>query len=394
MEQLIAKIKGLAKQHLDEVISYRRHLHQYPELSFEEAETAKYISSVLTKYGIQHECNVAGHGIVGEINGGDAESPVIYLRGDIDALPIIEENEVDYKSKNEGVMHACGHDVHTASLLGTLIVLNQIKEQFTGKVRFIFQPAEEKLPGGASLMIKEGVLDNPKGKAIFGQHVFPDLEAGKVGFRPGAYMASCDEVYVKVIGVGGHAAVPSKYNNPLLIAAELLLEFDEVELQEKSVLAFGKIEGLGATNVIPNEVNIQGTFRAMDEEYRAEIHQTLEELAQEVAMRNDARIEVDIHKGYPFLVNEEELTLRSKSNAIEFLGEENVIDLPIRLTAEDFAYYSQYMSSCFYRLGTRNEAQGKTCAVHNSRFDIDEDALETSVGLMAYLAIKEINHEG
>ena len=318
-------------------------------------------------------------------------SKTLALRADFDALPITEENEIDYCSVNKGVMHACGHDVHTASLLGVVKILNNLKQEWEGIVKFIFQPAEEMLPGGAQQMIKDGVLENPKVEKMLGQHVFPDLEVGKVGFRPGKYMASTDELHICVKGIGGHAALPHKYNSPLLAAAKLITELDESFKKDKdhpSVLAIGFVEGLGSTNVIPDKVKLKGTLRAMDEDFRATAHKRMQKIALEVAKYYGLEIDFDIRKGYPSLVNDVVLTESAIVLAKEYLGTENVIDLPIRMTAEDFAYYSHEVPSTFYRLGTANKSKGITHGLHTSRFNIDEQSLKIGMGLMAYLAIK------
>ncbi len=379
----------------DSVVETRRYIHENPELSFKEFETAKYISSKLSEYGIDHKTGVAGTGLVGEIKGEKGTGKTIALRADIDALPILEQTKVPFASKNEGVMHACGHDFHTASLLGSLQVLQEFKSQFAGTVRFLFQPGEELLPGGASLMIKEGVLENPAIDAIYGQHVFPELEAGKVGFRPGMYMASTDEIYFTVKGKGGHGAMPHQNVDSVYVACQVVVALQSVVSRRAnpiipSVLSMGKIQGMGATNVIPGEVTIEGTFRTMNEEWRTEAHQLITEVAMQTAAAHGATCEVDIRKGYPFLKNDEALTIQAQQNAKELLGEENVIDLPIRLTAEDFAFYSQHAPACFYRVGVRNEAKGIVHGVHHPEFDIEESAFKTSVPLMAYLAMKQL----
>ncbi|OFY89500.1 MAG: N-acyl-L-amino acid amidohydrolase, partial [Bacteroidetes bacterium RIFCSPLOWO2_12_FULL_31_6] len=329
-------------------------------------------------------------------------SKVIALRADLDALPIVEENELTYKSVHHGVMHACGHDVHTSSLLGVAKILNELKTEFEGTVKLIFQPGEEKLPGGASAMIQEGVLENPKVNTIIGQHVYPQLAAGKVGFKSGMYMASTDELYVTVYGKGGHAALTNEYNNPLLIAAAILLELNKVfmvpvnsliDTDKKhlpTVLAFGKIIGNGATNIIPNEVKIEGTFRTMNEVWRAEAHLKMKKIAEAIASKMGGKCEFTIEKGYPFLVNDETTTTKAKLAAIDYLGKENVVDLDIRMTAEDFAFYSQVVPACFYRLGIKNDAKNINSGLHTSTFNIDESALETSIGLMAWVAINEL----
>jgi amidohydrolase len=315
----------------------------------------------------------------------------------MDALPIEEANEVPYKSTKPGVMHACGHDAHTASLLGTAAILQQMKSEFGGTVKLIFQPAEEVLPGGASLMIKEGVLDNPKPKAVFGQHVMPLIEAGKVGFRSGKYMASTDELYVTVKGKGGHGAQPQQNIDPVIITAHMLVALQQIvsrvaDPKLPSVLSFGKVIANGATNVIPNEVKLEGTFRTLDEKWRDEAHTKMKKMAEGIAESMGGSCEFEIRKGYPFLVNEEKLTEQAKVYAREYLGKDNVIDLDIWMAAEDFAYYSQVADACFYRLGTRNEARGITSSVHTPTFDIDEQAFAISTGLMAYLALKRLGN--
>ncbi|MEM6318408.1 MAG: M20 family metallopeptidase [Bacteroidota bacterium] len=390
------KIKDLATDFHEEVIHIRRHLHQHPELSFEEVETGKYIARKLKSFGIDFEHGMAENGVVALIKGHNPEKKVIALRGDIDALPIKEANEVPYKSKHEGVMHACGHDVHTASLLGTAKILHAVKDHFEGTIKLIFQPGEERLPGGASVMIKEGVLQNPVPLSIFGQHVHPPLEAGKVGVRPGMYMASADELFLTVTGQGGHGALPQNCVDPIVITAHIIVALQQIVSRNANpttptVLTLGKINSTGgATNIIPTEVKLQGTFRTMDEVWRKEAHQKMIKIAESIAEGMGGKCKLEVNHGYPFLVNNEDLTYRAKQHAIEFLGADKVVDLPIRMTAEDFAYYSQQIPACFYRLGIRNEAQGITSNVHTDTFDIDESALELSIGLMAWLAIKEL----
>jgi len=391
------EIKKLAKEFHEEIIHIRRHLHQHPELSFEEVETGKFIAKKLKSFGISYEHGIADNGVVGLIKGKNPNKRIIALRGDIDALPITEANDVPYKSKNEGVMHACGHDVHTSSLLGTAKILHTLRDQFEGTIKLIFQPGEEKLPGGASIMIKEGVLKNPKPVSIFGQHVHPPLEAGTIGIRPGKYMASTDEIYFTVTGEGGHGALPQECIDPIVVTANLIVSLQQIVSRAANptiptVLTFGKINSTGgATNVIPNEVKVEGTFRTMDEAWRKKAHKKMKKLAEGMAKAMGAICEFNIVKGYPYLVNNEELTLRTKQWAQEFLGKKNVIDLPIRMTAEDFSYFSQEMPACFYRLGTGNKKRGITSNIHTNTFDVDESALELSIGLMAWLAIKELD---
>lgn len=397
MNQLSQKIKALAKANSHDTVGIRRHIHANPELSFEEHNTAAYVEQVLQSYGLETK-RLAETGVVALISGQNPGSRTIALRADLDALPITEQNAVDYKSKNAGVMHACGHDVHTASLLGAARILQELRTEFEGTVKLVFQPGEEKFPGGASVMIKEGVLQNPAPAGIMGQHVFPMLPAGKVGFRSGMYMASADEIYVTVKGKGGHAALPELNVDPVLIAAHLVVALQQIVSRHASpkvptVLSFGKVEALGATNVIPNEVKLEGTFRTMDETWRKEAHQRIRQLAEGLCESMGGSCDIDIKFGYPFLKNDPELTGRAREAAEAYLGAENVVDLDLWMGAEDFAYYSQEVAACFYRLGTRNEARGITSGVHTPTFDIEESALEIGSGLMAWLAIQELKAE-
>jgi amidohydrolase len=328
------------------------------------------------------------------IEGKNPSKRTIALRADMDALPITEANEVEYKSCNIGVMHACGHDVHTACLLGAAFILNQNKEQFEGTIKLIFQPGEEKLPGGASIMIQEGVLENPKVNSILGQHVMPLIPVGKVGFRSGLYMASTDELYVKVIGKGGHGAMPHLCIDPIAITAQMITSLQQLVSRQAnpiipSVLTFGKVIANGATNVIPNEVYLEGTFRTLDESWRTKAHELMVQTATSIAEGFGGKVEFEIRKGYPFLKNDPIVTAKAREGAEQYLGKENVLDLDIWMAAEDFSYYSQVAPACFYRLGTRNEEKGIVSGVHTSTFDIDENALEIGAGLMAYLAINE-----
>ncbi|MCC7245080.1 MAG: amidohydrolase [Saprospiraceae bacterium] len=390
------EIKHLATQHLTEVIGWRRHLHAHPELSFQEKETAQYVAAALREMGLQPQMNFAGHGVVALIEGTNPSRKTIALRADMDALPILEDNDVPYRSKNAGVMHACGHDVHTASLLGAARILVSLKHRIKGSVKLIFQPAEEKLPGGASLMIAEGVLRSPKPVGIFGQHVHPALRAGYIGIKPGIFMASADEIYISVKGRGGHGAMPQDCVDPVLISSQIIVALQQVVSRMAdpaipSVLSFGKINSVGgATNIIPNEVKMEGTFRTMNEKWRSEAHRRMKAIAENTAKGMGGSCTVDILKGYPVLHNDPALTLRSRQWAIEYLGADKVVDLPIRMTAEDFAYYSQKMPACFYRLGTGNPERGITSPVHTSTFDIDENALLTGMGLMSWLACREL----
>ncbi|MEO9475047.1 MAG: M20 family metallopeptidase [Cyclobacteriaceae bacterium] len=396
MSDIISTIKDLSDKHYDSVLAIRRHLHANPELSFNEFETANFIEAELKKLGIEHFERKAETGITFMLEGGEDNGNVIALRADIDALPIIEANDVSYKSKNEGVMHACGHDVHTSSLLGAIMILNEIKDQFKGKIKIIFQPGEEKLPGGASLLIKEGVLENPKPSRILGQHVMPFIDSGKVGFRKGMYMASADEIYFTVKGKGGHAAMPENIIDPVLITSHIIVALQQIVSRRSSpkipsVLSFGDVHANGATNVIPDEVKVKGTFRTYDEEWRAEAHKIMTEMAEGIAKSMGAECDFDVQKGYPHLKNHPEYTQFNMDKAKEYLGEENVEEIDLWLAGEDFAFYSHHVDGCFYRLGTRNESKGIVSGVHTPTFDIDEDALKVGMGLMSWLAISELN---
>lgn len=393
--ELLERIKSLSEQYSGEVIEARRHLHENPELSYQEYNTAKFVTGKLQSFGIRVKEGVATTGLVAEIEGKNPGKKSIALRADMDALPINEASDVPYKSKVPGVMHACGHDVHTASLLGTAKILNAVKDQFEGTVRLLFQPGEEKTPGGASYMIRDGALKNPQPSGIIGQHVFPLLPVGKIGFREGMYMASCDEIYLKVIGKGGHAAAPELAVDPIVIASHIIIGLQQIisrnaSPKQPTVLSFGNIIGKGATNIIPNEVNIAGTFRAMNEAWRASALEKIRKMAEAIAEGMGGKCEVEISRGYPYLENNPQLTRRIRGAAEAYVGKDNVVDLDITLGAEDFSYYSQVIPASFYRLGTNNAAKGITAYVHTPTFDIDEDALKIGPGLMAWMAINEL----
>lgn len=389
-------IKFLSKQIFPEVVANRRHLHANPEISFEELETSLFVQKKLDEIGIPWEV-MANTGVVAHLKGNLPSDKTLALRADMDALPIHEVAGREYGSKNAGKMHACGHDAHTSSLLGAAEILNALKDRFGGTVKFIFQPGEEKLPGGASIMIKEGVLENPNPSAVIGQHVMPMIEAGKIGFRSGKYMASSDEIYVKVKGKGGHGAQPQQNIDPIVITAHIITALQQIvsriaDPKIPSVLSFGKIIAEGATNVIPDEVYLEGTFRTFSEDWRVKAHEKMKKMAVGIAESMDASCDFEIRKGYPVLVNEESLTKQTRTFAEDYLGKENVVDLDLWLAAEDFAFYSQQVPACFYRLGTGNKELGITSPVHTSTFDIDENALELSTGLMAYLAVKQLGN--
>lgn len=393
---LKASVQAIAQTIFPEVVDTRRHIHANPELSFEEYNTAAYIKERLNELGIPWQ-EMANTGVIALIQGELPGEGVVALRADIDALPITEVEGRPYGSKNVGVMHACGHDVHTSSLLGTAKILASLKSQFGGTVKLIFQPGEEKLPGGASIMIKEGALANPAPQAIIGQHVMPLIDSGKVGFRAGKYMASTDELYVTVKGKGGHGAQPQQNIDPIVITAHIITALQQIvsrvaDPKMPTVLSFGKINAEGATNVIPNEVKLEGTFRTFDEDWRKEAHQKMKKMAEGIAESMGGSCDFEVRHGYPYLVNNEELTQQARAYAEEYLGKENVVDLDLWMAGEDFAFYSQVTDACFYRLGIRNVEKGITASVHTPNFDIDEKALALSTGLMAYIALKRLGN--
>ena len=393
-------IRRRAAELFPTVRKIRRHLHAHPELSYQEVDTGKFISKTLTDWGIEHETGWADNGVVVHLTGELPGDQTFALRADIDALPITEANDVAYRSQNPGVMHACGHDVHTSCLLGAVKLLHEQRAHFGGTVRAIFQPAEEMAPGGASLLIEEGVLKNPVPAGIVGQHVHPPLAVGKVGVRPGIYMASTDELYLTVRGRGGHGALPHTTNDPIVITAHLITALQTVvsrmaDPTTPCVLTFGQINSTGGnTNVIPEEVKLKGTFRTMNEAWRAEGKRRMTKLVEELAASMGGTATLDIKHGYPYLENNLDLVRRWRAAAEQYLGADNVVDLPIRMTGEDFAYYSHQIPGCFYRLGIRNEAAGITHGLHTPRFNVDERCLETGMGVMAWSALRLLGEFG
>ena len=383
------KIKELAARYAPEFIAVRRHLHAHPELSYREFETSAFVQQKLTDLGIPFEIK-ATTGVVGLLKGKNPGKRVIALRADMDALPIREENTVPYKSQNDGVMHACGHDVHTSVLLGASRILAETAGEWEGTIRLIFQPGEERNPGGASLLINEGVLENPKPQAILGLHVHPGLDTGKLSFRGGVVMASADELYISIKGKGGHAAAPHTTTDTILIASHLIVSLQQIISRNRnpfspSVLSITSFQGGYTTNVIPSEVKLMGTFRAMDETWRFKAHDLIRKQATELVHSMGAEIDLHIDVGYPVVYNNERLNSLVRSEAEEFAGKENVSETEMRMGAEDFGYYTQLIPGCFYRLGVRNIEKGIVSGVHTPTFDIDEAAIETGMGMMAWL---------
>ena len=391
------ELKKLIDVHADSLFTkvkeIREYLHMHPELSYDEYKTMEYVSGILTEHNIPHEKGVGKTGVVAIVRNEhhSLDESCIGLRADLDALPIEEANDVPYKSTVPGVMHACGHDVHTAILLGAAIIINSLKDQLPSPVKFVFQPGEEKNPGGATLMIADGVLENPKVREMIALHVFPEMNTGNVGFKEGLYMASCDEIHLTINGKGGHGATPHQCIDPIVIGSSIVMELQQIVSRKcdpkvPCVLTFGHFEALGATNIIPSHAKLKGTFRTMNEPWRAEALQLIESQIRSIAALHGATVDLEISKGYPYLENDPALTGKMREKAINALGEVHVEELPIRLTAEDFSFYGQHVPVCFFRLGVRNESRGIIHGVHHPRFDIDENALLTGVKMMCHAA--------
>lgn len=377
---------------LKEMIRIRRHLHQFPERSFKEHITSAFIRKILDKWGIEYKFPFVETGILAQIRGKHSGKRIA-LRSDMDALPITEKTELEFKSQHPGIMHACGHDVHMTCLLGAIRILDQLKDHLHGEVLFVFQPGEEKVPGGAKLMLQEGIFEGQAPHMIIAQHVLPDMEAGHVGFKPGIYMASSDEIYITVTGKGGHAALRQYIIDPVLMASHILISLQK-EINQKSpsdvptVLSFGKVMANGAVNVIPNEVTLEGTFRTMNETWRKEAHRLIEQIATDVASNMGGSCQVEIRHGYPVLNNHVQLTEASKQKAVELLGSDQVEDMEIRMTAEDFAWFAQSFPGMMYRLGVKEPDTDQVYPLHTPGFQVDESAIKTGISLLSYLSVE------
>lgn len=392
MSSLREQIQRLAKQYSPEFIEVRHHLHAHPELSYMEYETSAFVQEKLQQLGIPFRV-IAQTGVAGVIEGKNPGKKIIALRADMDALPIQEENNVPYKSLREGVMHACGHDVHTTCLLGAAKILQETRNDWEGTVKLIFQPGEERNPGGASIMINEGVLQDPAPQAIFGLHVHPQLETGKLSFRSGQVMASADEIYITIKGKGGHAAAPHLTADTILIASNLVVSLQQIISRNRnplspSVLSVCSIQGGHTTNVIPSEVKMMGTFRALDEEWRFKAHELIRRHATNLVHAMGGEIDLHIDVGYPSVYNNEKLYTVARALGEEYMGEQKVETTEMRMGAEDFGYYTQKIPGCFYRLGVMNVAKGITSGVHTPTFNVDENAIEIGMGMMAWLGAK------
>ena len=396
---MLDRIRSLADDAFADTVRLRRALHRRPELAFEEHETAALIASTLREIGIEPREGVAQTGVVAHIEGG-RPGPTVALRADIDALPIQEANAVDYRSEHDGRMHACGHDAHTASLLSAARILHTVRDDLAGTVRLLFQPSEEKIPGGAKVMIEAGALDTVDGHdapgAIFGQHVFPQVPVGVLGVRSGPFMASADEVYITLHGRGGHAAAPDQLVDPVLIQAHVITALQAVISRNRppgvpSLLSFGRVEADGATNVIPDQVRLVGTFRSMDEDWRFRAHDLVRRTAEKTAEAFGGTADVEVLVGYPALVNDDAAAALVREVAVDYVGPERVVDLPMWYASEDFAWYTQRLPGAFYVLGVGNEAAGITHGLHTPHFQIDEEALRLGPGFMAALAWRQLD---
>jgi len=389
------KILALSEQYYNEVVTVRRAIHSFPELAFEEKKTSALVAKTLAALGLKVETGIAKTGVIGILEGASS-GPCVAIRADMDALPILERTDLPYASQNAGVMHACGHDAHTAMALGAAMTLSQLKKDIRGTIKFLFQPSEEKAPGGAPEMILEGALKNPNVDAIFGQHVLSNAESGSVGFRPGAMMASADELYITIIGKGGHGAKPHLTIDPIVVASHVVIALQTVVSRridplEKCVLTIGKFTGGTATNVIPHEVSLAGTLRTMNEDVRKQAHKLIDETIRGVARGLGADYELTVVSGYPTLVNDESVTAFALNAAADLLGKKNVFEAELFMGAEDFAYFLQKIPGTFFRLGVCDPKKKNPADIHDAHFTLDERAMVTGTATLAYLAAEYIN---
>lgn len=373
----------------NEIINCRHHLHQNPELSFKEFKTSEYIKSKLRENNIEYDESLSETSVIAKIQVRN-NNEWIAVRADIDALSIVEEFESDFKSQNEGVMHACGHDAHTAILLGLAFFLKKNIHLLKENILLIFQAGEEKNPGGAKILIDNGLLSKYKINKIIAQHVDPDIESGAFSFGEGNLMASCDELYIDFSGIGGHAAIPEKHSETVLAASKFICEAKLLEkhLNEKDpiIIAFGKIIANGAVNIIPSNVRIEGTIRTYDSSIRTLLKNTLKENARIIAEENKCKCDFVISEGYPNLHNDSKLYKEIMEFVKYFLPEEKILESKKRMSSEDFAWYSQEIPAALYRFGIKGNGYGNY-PLHNSKFNIDEKALLYACELMAFLTV-------
>jgi len=392
MELLKRRVIAGAEALLPELVRLRRQIHMHPELSYSEYETAALVSTKLKELGIEHETGIAGTGIVGVIRGEiSPEKITVGLRADMDALPVTESPGAEYRSLYEGVMHACGHDAHTAMLLGTATLLQDMRSELQGSVLLVFQPGEEKAPGGARLMIESGIFDRYKPDMFMALHVLPDLPTGTVGYHPGPYMASCDEIYLTVKGKGGHAAQPSQYTDQVYIASQLVITLKDTVMKLSSIktpviLGVGRITGMGATNVIPETVEIACTFRTFNEQLRVSAKKIIRDTSSMIAERYGVTIDVNILEGYPVLVNDQTLTEKASELSKMLLGTDRVIEMPERMSSEDFSFFSERYPATLFRIGI-TPAGNPVKLLHTPAFDLDEKAMATGVANMTWLTL-------
>ncbi len=384
----------LARKHQDRLVELRRTIHANPELAFEEHETSALARGVLDELGIA-TASIARTGVIGTLEGG-AAGGCVALRADMDALPIHEETGLPFASKKPGLMHACGHDAHTTMALGAAMILAEIREAIPGTVRFLMQPSEELIPGGAPSMIAEGALEGPSVEAIFGQHVLPLRPAGELGFLSGAMMASADEIYITVRGKSGHGAIPQNAIDPITAAAEVITSLQKIVSRNlnpfnEGVVSITMIQGGYTTNVIPDDVKMMGTMRAMDPEWREYAHRRIEEIVDGVCRANGAEYDLEIRKGYPALRNDPAMTEFAQTGAGELIGKDHVFTADPLMAAEDFAYYLEKVPGTFWWIGAGTPEQGCVAGLHNSRFTIDEAILPTGAAMLAWAAWRFLN---
>lgn len=386
------KITGMK----DWLVEIRRTIHMSPELGFEEVETSKLVAGWLEKFGLQVQRGLAKTGVVGLLQG-EKGGKTVAIRADMDALPLEEANQVPYRSKVKGKMHACGHDGHVTILLGVARLFSSIRERVKGNIKWVFQPAEEG-GGGGRIMVEEGALENPRVDAIFGAHLFPDLQIGKVGIHEKEGLAATDRVIIKILGKGGHGAYPHLSRDPILAAGHLITQIHSIVSRsiaplDSAVVTIGKVSGGTAFNIIPDEVELLGTVRSLTPRVREELKSRLEQVTQGVAGSFDLDYRFDYQYGYPALVNDPEMSHLVASACAKGIGKENVEFIRPSMGGEDFAYYLQKVPGSFFRLGCRNEEKGIVHPFHSSSFDIDEDALPFGVEMFAriidqYLGLK------
>ncbi|MEJ5244872.1 MAG: M20 family metallopeptidase [Bacteroidota bacterium] len=389
MKPSVIEIRNQVEEIYQQVVDFRRKIHQNPELSNKEFATTDFIISILKENNIEYK-RITETGAVGIIGNGNN---CIALRADIDALPIKEETGLPFASQNPGIMHACGHDFHTAILLGSAIILKKFEEHLDGTIKLIFQPSEELIPGGALKMIKAGVLDNPRPKYVFGQHIYPELNTGEIAVSAGPVMAAADELYWNLYGKGSHAAQPHMGNDPLIVAAHLIIHLQAMLNKNKNpfspaVLSVTSVIGGKATNIFPEFASMQGTLRTFDESLRSKLHKLIENNSRQIASLFDVKCDVEVRKGFPALINNSELVDKFKDIANQALGVNNVHSFEPKMWAEDFAYFAREIPSVFWFLGVKQSVDSEVVPLHNSKLNPDEQAMKTGMLAMVNAAIE------